>query len=130
MDTRRAYSFPCVVRILRGGDPPITLGRVDGPGLPSHKGKVAFNSKVVSRAHAELWAATDGTVWVRDTKSASGTFLNHVRLSSANEESKPFPVRDGDVIQLGVDYQGGMEDAYKGVKIKVEIAVDGGEAFG
>lgn len=33
-------------------------------------------------------------------------------------------VRDGDVVQLGVDYQGGTEDIYKCVKIRVEIGRD------
>lgn len=29
--------------------------------------------------------------------------------------------QDGDVIQLGVDYQGGTEEMYRCIKIKVEI---------
>ncbi len=36
-------------------------------------------------------------------------------------ESRPFQIKDGDVLQLGVDYQGGTEDIYKSVKIRVEI---------
>ncbi|KAG6808725.1 hypothetical protein H0H92_003097 [Tricholoma furcatifolium] len=30
-------------------------------------------------------------------------------------------MKDGDVLQLGVDYQGGAEDIYKSVKIKIEL---------
>jgi len=31
-------------------------------------------------------------------------FLNHGRLSIANTESRPFQIKDGDILQLGVDY--------------------------
>jgi len=58
---------------------------------------------------------------LKDTKSSSGTFLNHVRLANANVESRPFPLKDGDIIQLGIDYQGGQQEIYRCVKIKVEI---------
>jgi pSer/pThr/pTyr-binding forkhead associated (FHA) protein len=58
---------------------------------------------------------------IKDTKSSSGTFLNHVRLSTAGQESKPHQLKDGDILQLGVDYQGGAEDMYKSVKIRVEL---------
>lgn len=75
----------------------------------------------MSRAHAELWVDAEGKFWIRDTKSSSGTFLNGVRLSVAGEESKEWCVRDGDMIQLGVDYQGGEEDVYKSVKMRVEV---------
>lgn len=47
--------------------------------------------------------------YIRDTKSSSGTFVNRARLSQPNQESKPFLLHHGDVIQLGVDYQGGIE---------------------
>lgn len=38
--------------------------------------------------------------------SSSGTFVNRVRLSPTNETSIPLELKDGDAIQLGVDYQG------------------------
>jgi hypothetical protein len=60
-------------------------------------------------------------VCLRDTKSSSGTFLNHVRLSPANQESRPVEIRDGDLVQLGVDYQGGLEEIYRAVKMRFEI---------
>lgn len=83
--------------------------------------KLAFKSKVVSRAHAEIWAEAGGKFYVKDTKSSSGTFLNHTRLSPANTESVNYQIKDGDILQLGVDYQGGTEDIYKSVKIRIEI---------
>lgn len=101
----------------RGGAIPSSTGgagRVD-------TGRIAFKSKVVSRGHAEIWSESGGKVFIRDTKSSSGTFLNHIRLSAPNVESKPFQIKDGDVVQLGVDYQGGTEEIYRCVKMRVEL---------
>ncbi|KAJ7255589.1 hypothetical protein C8J57DRAFT_1655089 [Mycena rebaudengoi] len=39
-------------------------------------------------------------------EGGSGTFLNHVRLSPANTESRSHQIKDGDILQLGVDYPG------------------------
>lgn len=88
--------------------------------------RIAFKSKVVSRQHAELFLETaqdssSQTLWVKDTKSSSGSFLNHIRLSGPGLESRQFQVRDGDVLQLGVDYQGGTEEMYRCVKMRVEL---------
>jgi pSer/pThr/pTyr-binding forkhead associated (FHA) protein len=63
----------------------------------------------------------NGRFMIKDTKSSSGTFLNHVRLSAAGNESRPHQLKDGDIVQLGVDYQGGAEDIYKSVKIRIEV---------
>ncbi|KAJ3160456.1 hypothetical protein HDU86_000790 [Geranomyces michiganensis] len=64
-----------------------------------------FNSKVVSRRHAEIWTR-DGQVYLRDMASSSGTFLNRMRLSPSGKESRPYPLKSGDVVQLGLDYVG------------------------
>lgn len=45
-------------------------------------------------------------MFVRDLGSSSGTFLNKLRLSPTTKESKPYPVKEGDIIQFGVDYKG------------------------
>jgi pSer/pThr/pTyr-binding forkhead associated (FHA) protein len=128
LDSRRSLRFDPIGRDLRENDPPLRIGRFtdrSGLGLSAinsiNSNKLAFRSKVVSRAHAEIWVEGGGKFLIRDTKSSSGTFLNHVRLSLAGSESRPFPLKDGDVLQLGVDYQGGTEDIYKSVKIRVEI---------
>lgn len=60
-------------------------------------------------------------MYIRDTKSSSGTFLNHVRLSAAGNESRPVELHDGDIVQLGVDFQGGREEMYRSVKMKFEL---------
>lgn len=81
---------------------------------------VWFKSKVVSRTHAEIWLK-DGQLYIKDNASSSGTFLNRLRLSSSGKESRPYPLKDGDVIQLGIDYQGRPEDIYKSVLMKVTL---------
>ena len=47
--------------------------------------------------------------------------MNRIRLSPPNHASEPHEVKDGDAIQLGVDYQGGLEAIYRAVRIRVEI---------
>jgi pSer/pThr/pTyr-binding forkhead associated (FHA) protein len=81
---------------------------------------VGFKSKVVSRRHCEFWC-TGGRWFIKDVKSSSGTFLNHIRLSSPGTESRPFPIKDGDIVQLGIDFKGGEEMIFRCVKIRVEL---------
>ncbi|OMH84183.1 E3 ubiquitin-protein ligase DMA2 [Zancudomyces culisetae] len=88
--------------------------------VSTHKNKIAFKSKVVSRSHAEIWTE-GGVFYIKDTKSSSGTFLNNMRLCPPGVESRPFQLKDGDTLQLGVDYQGGSIDIYKCVRIRLEI---------
>ena len=45
----------------------------------------------------------------QDIGSSSGTFINRMRLSPSGKESLPHQIKSGDVIQLGVDYQGRQE---------------------
>jgi len=103
----------------------VKIGRqVNRPGNNNdniaNENAIWFNSKVVSRSHAEIWAK-DGQVYLKDTASSSGTFLNHMRLSPSGRESRPYPLKDNDIIQLGIDYQGRSEDIYKCVIIKIVI---------
>lgn len=52
--------------------------------------------------------------------------MNRLRLSPSGKESRPYPINSGDIIQLGVDYQGRQEgrndftvEIYKAVMIKI-----------
>jgi len=128
LDSRRSLRFDPIIRDVVEGDPALRIGRfTERSGVPIsqanalNSNKLAFKSKVVSRAHAEVWCEPGVKFFIKDTKSSSGTFLNHVRLSPANQDSRPFELKDGDTLQLGVDYQGGAEDIYKCVRIRVEI---------
>ncbi|KAI1506051.1 hypothetical protein F5X99DRAFT_178415 [Biscogniauxia marginata] len=62
-----------------------------------------FDSKVLSRQHAELWADRQGKIMIRDVKSSNGTFVNGTRLSQENRESEPHELQTGDHLELGID---------------------------
>ena len=62
-----------------------------------------FDSKVLSRQHAEVWAERDGKIFIRDVKSSNGTFLNGKRLSSENKDSEPYALKEQDILELGID---------------------------
>lgn len=125
LDATRSLHFEPIERKI-----PIStslkIGRFTDRSLPNGSpdlsdNRIAFKSKVVSRGHADIFTDPNGNFFIKDTKSSSGTFLNHIRLSAPGGESKPFPLRDGDVLQLGVDYQGGTEEIYRCVKMRVEL---------
>jgi hypothetical protein len=124
---RPSLVFSPMARILPTGKEVIKVGRYSerdnqppqAANVPS-AAPVGFKSKVVSRRHCEFWCA-GGRWFIKDVKSSSGTFLNHIRLSSPNTESRPFPVNDGDIVQLGIDFKGGEEMIFRCVKIRVEL---------
>ena len=62
-----------------------------------------FDSKVVSRRHAEVWADANGKIRIRDVKSSNGTYVNRMRLSPENRESEPHDLRPQDHLELGSD---------------------------
>ncbi|KAF1942157.1 factor arrest protein 10 [Clathrospora elynae] len=62
-----------------------------------------FDSKVLSRQHAEVWADRQGKIWIRDVKSSNGTFVNGARLSQENRDSDPHELREQDMLELGID---------------------------
>ena len=106
----------CVIRVGRYSE------RDTSPSPPANNpsaAPVGFKSKVVSRKHCEFWCS-QGQWYVKDVKSSSGTFLNHIRLSQPSTESRPFPINDGDIIQLGMDFRGGEESIFRCVKIRIE----------
>ncbi|KAH3673715.1 hypothetical protein WICPIJ_009697 [Wickerhamomyces pijperi] len=55
-----------------------------------------FDSRVISREHAELYVK-DGRVYIKDCNSSNGTFVNDEKLSTEME------LRMEDVVNLGVD---------------------------
>ncbi|KAK3336093.1 hypothetical protein B0T19DRAFT_27959 [Cercophora scortea] len=62
-----------------------------------------FDSKVLSRQHAEIWADNSGKIFIRDVKSSNGTFVNGSRLSPENRESEPHELQTQDHLELGID---------------------------
>ncbi|KAI8384431.1 uncharacterized protein BYT42DRAFT_562532 [Radiomyces spectabilis] len=114
----RSLVFPIIERELEVGSV-VKIGRFTDRSQTSNH--ISFKSKVVSRSHCEFWVDADHKLHLRDTKSSSGTFVNRMRLSSAGQESRPTEIKDGDIIQLGVDYQGGVEEIYRSVKMRFEL---------
>jgi len=71
-----------------------------------------FDAKVVSRKHAEIWASRDGRVWIRDTRSSNGTFVNGTRLSPEDLESEPHELSNQDRLQFATDI---VDEGQKGL---------------
>ena len=83
-----------------------------------------FDSKVLSRQHAEVWATPEGKIMIRDVKSSNGTFVNGYRLSPENRDSEPHPLHEGDTLELGIDIVSEDQKSivHHKVSAKVELA--------
>ena len=107
-----------------------------GKSVPA-KDNLIFDSKVLSRTHAEIWL-DDGKVgdmllilsshtvlkvFIKDTKSSNGTFVNDNRLSASGEDSGPYELHTGDKLCLGVDVTENNVTAHKCVLLDVEIVI-------
>jgi hypothetical protein len=93
---RKIITIPCHPDVVR-------IGRqTNQKTVPTpHNGY--FDSKVLSRQHAEVYADHSGRIFIRDVKSSNGTFVNGMRLSQENKESEPRELREHDVLELGID---------------------------
>lgn len=87
-----------------------------------------FDSKVLSRQHAEIWADKSGKIWIRDVKSSNGTFVNGHRLSPENRESEAHELRENDTLELGIDIV--SEDQNTIVHHKVSAKVEHAGLYG
>lgn len=87
-----------------------------------------FDSKVLSRQHAEIWSDKNGKIWIRDVKSSNGTFVNGHRLSPENRESEPHELRENDTLELGIDIV--SEDQNTIVHHKVSAKVEHAGLYG
>ncbi|KAI9354329.1 hypothetical protein DFJ73DRAFT_311215 [Zopfochytrium polystomum] len=81
---------------------PIKVGRKMNSKHASERTNGIFDSKVLSRSHAEIWYE-DGKVLIRDVGSSNGTYLNGVRLSEEGKPGKPCEIVSGDEIVFGID---------------------------
>lgn len=103
-------------------DPPQKIGRQTNNKTTPKPDNGYFDSKVLSRQHAEIWADSSGRVWIRDVKSSNGTFVNGTRLSPENRESEPTELRQHDSLELGIDIV--SEDQKTVVHHKVSAKVE------
>lgn len=82
-----------------------------------------FDSRVLSRTHAEVFADYDtGKIYIRDLKSSNGTFVNSLRIGSEKSESEPHEIHKDDTIEFGIDIakEDGSGFAHKKVSAKVD----------
>ncbi|KAJ7356406.1 SMAD/FHA domain-containing protein, partial [Mycena albidolilacea] len=64
-----------------------------------------FDSSVVSRRHAEVWQEGN-KIFIRDTQSANGTFVNGQRISPEGQDSYPYELKTDDIVELGTNITG------------------------
>ncbi|KAI9159440.1 hypothetical protein H9P43_008780 [Blastocladiella emersonii ATCC 22665] len=99
-----------------------TISRKQKVVMDPAQGVIMFRSKVISRHHCKVFRANK-RYWLQDTRSSSGTFVNGRRLSGIGEESAPFEIFDGDLLQLGEDYdQNGV--VHECLRFKLVISPD------
>jgi pSer/pThr/pTyr-binding forkhead associated (FHA) protein len=112
---RKAITVPIYPNVLQ-------IGRqMNSNTLPTPQNGY-FDSKVLSRQHAEIWADLNGKVFIRDVKSSNGTFINGQRLSQENEDSDLYELREQDMLELGIDIL--SEDQKTVVHHKVSARVE------
>ncbi|KAL4740899.1 hypothetical protein BDV11DRAFT_203877 [Aspergillus similis] len=124
--SRPSLPFIPISRTLPSDTCNIRVGRYsERDGLPQPNpsepsdAPVGFKSKVVSRKHCEF-IYQNGQWHIKDVGSSSGTFLNHMRLSQPGMPSRLYTIKDGDIVQLGIDFRGGEEMIFRCVRIRVE----------
>ncbi|KAL3455467.1 hypothetical protein BJX64DRAFT_68510 [Aspergillus heterothallicus] len=124
--SRPSLPFIPISRTLPSDTCSIRVGRYsERDGLPAPNpsepsdAPVGFKSKVVSRKHCEF-VYSNGTWHIKDVGSSSGTFLNHMRLSQPNMPSRLYSIKDGDIVQLGIDFRGGEEMIFRCVRLRIE----------
>lgn len=84
-------------------EPPQKIGRQTNAKTMPRPDNGYFDSKVLSRSHAEIWADQQGRIWIKDIKSSNGTFVDGNRLSPENKESEPTELKQGATLELGID---------------------------
>lgn len=119
-----SFLFSPLSFVMVEGDSPLLIKRW-AENITYDENDVVFKSRVVSRIHAKLWFVPGGKLFIEDTKSSSGTFLNGVRLSPANIKSEPHWVKHGDIVRFGEDVLTFIQNMeLRPVEIRFEIRVD------
>ncbi|WWC59685.1 uncharacterized protein I303_102247 [Kwoniella dejecticola CBS 10117] len=80
----------------------IKIGRQTNTKTVPGERNAYFDSKVLSRLHAEIWEQ-GGKIFIKDVRSSNGTFINGERLSPESVESEPFELKNEDQVEFGID---------------------------
>jgi pSer/pThr/pTyr-binding forkhead associated (FHA) protein len=96
----------------------VKVGRIVSAKLPPTPQNGVFDSKVLSRNHAEIYWKDNKVrfrslihkVFIKDLKSSNGTFVNGIKVP---EDSDGVVLRSGDTIDFGIDIA--AEDGVSGM---------------
>jgi hypothetical protein len=104
---QRVSSYLC-----KSANGQIKVGRQTNAKSQPGERNAFFDSKVLSRLHAEIWehagkvslvlTVTD-QIYIKDIKSSNGTFVNGERLSPEGLESDPYELNSQDTVEFGID---------------------------
>ncbi|CAE6458980.1 unnamed protein product [Rhizoctonia solani] len=92
-------------QIALGGGNRVKIGRQTNAKTVPGERNGYFDSKVLSRQHAEVWEE-NGKIYIKDVKSSNGTFINGDRLSAESVESEPCELKSEDIVEFGIDIVG------------------------
>jgi len=92
-------------QISLAGGQRVTIGRQTNQRTAPSEHNGFFNTKVLSRRHAEIWEDA-GRMYIKDTMSSNGTFINGTRLSEEGIESEPHELKTDDIVEIGYDVVG------------------------
>ncbi|KAG6898480.1 hypothetical protein C0993_006583 [Termitomyces sp. T159_Od127] len=95
--------FPKHISLAHGQR--VKIGRQTNAKTAPNEKNGYFDSKVLSRQHAEVWEES-GKIFIKDVKSSNGTFINGDRLSPEGLESDPNELKNDDIVEFGIDIVG------------------------
>ncbi|KAG4102000.1 SMAD/FHA domain-containing protein [Neocallimastix lanati (nom. inval.)] len=100
----------------------LKIGRKISAKNPPEPYNGIFESKVLSRAHAEIWN-DKGKILIKDVGSSNGTFINGKRISEEGQQSAAFELHTGDILEFGIDIKNeeGDDILYRKVSAKKQI---------
>ncbi|CAG8789614.1 15167_t:CDS:2, partial [Cetraspora pellucida] len=89
-------------RICLSDNIPVKIGRMTNKNTHQTQTNGYFDSRVLSRTHAEIWN-DNGKIFIRDLKSSNGTFVNGKRISIEDKEGEPIELKNYDTLEFGID---------------------------
>ncbi|GMM35735.1 Far10 protein [Saccharomycopsis crataegensis] len=96
----------------------LKLGRPAGTKIQPTSTNGYFDSRVLSRNHAQLFADINtGKIYLKDLGSSNGTFVNDEKIAS-DKDAQPTEIKKGDVIDLGFDIE--SHQNHRKISAKVE----------
>ncbi|KAF7322214.1 Glycosyltransferase family 69 protein [Mycena kentingensis (nom. inval.)] len=103
------FAFTRRIALVPGSDERTQIGRYLADVPQNDKDCVFVDARTMSRQHAVVWADENRKVLIQDTKSSNRTYLNSQRLSEEKQESTPFELKSGDLLDFGMDIFGDFD---------------------